>query len=262
MALPWAASAQGGCTIRVTGVDSWGDGWNGGSLDIAQGGTTLQTFTLSTGSTGEVTVTLPTDDPVTFTWSSGSYDSEVTINIYDGGNTLVYNVSTPSAGVIYTMSSPCPSCLPPTNLVASRITSDGMTVSWTDATNTGDYTLSYWLNGDDDTISVSLTDTSYSLSGLEANSTYYFSVVTVCSASEESTPLTGAFKTDCLNGSCELTAYVTDSYNDSWNGCAINIVQGGTTVATIECPSGQSGSTFTYAVCSGDTVTLTFTRGS
>ena len=55
--VPWTGQAQSGCTIRVAGEDSYGDGWNGGSLDIIQGTDTLANFAL-TGGSGELNVVL------------------------------------------------------------------------------------------------------------------------------------------------------------------------------------------------------------
>lgn len=228
LTVPWAATAQSGCTIRVTGTDAYGDGWNGGSLDISQGGTSLSTFTLSSGASGEVSITLPTSDPVTFTWTSGSWDSEVTIYIYDGGNTLVYSVSEPSAGVIYTMSSPCPSCLPATDLTASNVTTDGMTVSWTDASNSGSYTLSYWKTGTTDTTTVNLTTTSYTLTGLDANTLYNFAIITICSATDESQPLNGSFRTACSGSTCDITLQLgsSSSWSSPWSyGATVQLWQ-------------------------------------
>lgn len=250
------ASAQSGCNIRVVGEDSYGDGWNGGSLVIAQGDSTLQTFTLNSSAHEEVTVTLPTDDPVTFTWNTGSWDSEVTINIYDGGNMLVYTVSGPSSGVIYTMSSPCPSCLPSTNLTASSITSDGMTVSWSDAGNNGNYILSYWTMGSDIT-TVNLTDTTYTLSSLDANTFYYFSVLTVCSATDTSSALTGSFATACGGSTCDITLELgsTSTYSNpftySGGPASVELFQGGASIGTYS-------STTTVEVCGTDTIVFKY----
>lgn len=259
LAVPWAANAQSGCTIRVEGEDSWGDGWNGGSLTIAQGGTTLNTFSLS-GSSDNLSITLTTSDAVTFTWNSGSYDSEVTIRIYDGGNTLVYSVTEPSSGLIYTMSSPCPSCLPPTNLTANNITATGMTVSWSDAANNGNYSLSYWTNGGD-TTTVSLTDTSYTLTGLNANSPYYFAVVSVCSATDESSPLTGTFNTACGGSTCDITLVLgsTNGYTDPFTyyggPATVELFQNGFSI-------GAYSSSTHVSVCSTDTVIVKYNHSA
>ena len=256
MAVPFVANAQNGCTIHVDGTDQYGDGWNGGALTIAQGGTTLETFTLSSGASGSVNVVLPTSDPVTFTWSSGSWDSEVSFSIYDGGNTLVYSVSNPSAGVVYTMSSPCPSCLPPTNLVATGISTDGMTVSWSDPTNTGDYTLSYWA-ATGDTTTINLTDTSYTLTNLDALTLYFFSVVTNCSSTDTSSALNGSFSTACNGSTCDVTLELGTSSTYSnpftyYSGPAsVELFQAGTSL-------GAYSSSTTVEVCSTTPVVVKY----
>ena len=261
IAVPWVANAQSGCTIKVVGEDSFGDGWNNGALTLTQNGSTVGSIGLTSGSIDSLMVNLTSTAPVTFTWSAGNYDDEVTIRIYDGSGTMVFSVTEPNTGVIYTMNTPCPTCLPPTNLTATGITDDGLTLHWTDAANTGNYSISY-TSGAGSISTVTTTDTFYVFTGLNAATNYTFAVTAVCSSTDESGALTGSFRTDCSGGSCYFTVYRTDSYDDSWNGCLINIMQNGGLVASIDCPTGQSGTTASYQVCSGVPVTLTFTRGS
>ncbi|MBR6291709.1 MAG: T9SS type A sorting domain-containing protein [Bacteroidales bacterium] len=154
-----------------------------------------------------------------------------------------------------------PSCLRVTDVVLDSAMSDGLTISWAYNGSTG-YTVYYWADGDTDTLTATASDTTITLTGLDELTMYHLYVVSNCSGDDAEPSPEYSFATTCASSVCNLTAYVTDSYNDSWNGCGINIVQGGVTVATIECPSSQSGSTFSYEVCSSAPVRLTFTRGS
>ena len=154
-----------------------------------------------------------------------------------------------------------PSCLRVPEVSIDTTTSDAITLSWAD-NGSNSYTVYYWATGSTDTLQTSVSDTTATLSGLQSLTGYSLYVVANCASGDaEPSPVYTA-ATTCAASVCNLTAYVTDSYNDSWNGCGINIVQAGVTVATIECPSGQSGSTYTYEVCSSAPVTLTFTRGN
>ena len=67
MALPVSVAAQTTCQIKIVGEDAYGDGWNGGSLAVVQGGTTVATFNAANADDGGLEV--------------GAYDSTtVTVN--------------------------------------------------------------------------------------------------------------------------------------------------------------------------------------
>ena len=144
MALPATVQAQSdSCAIKIVGEDAYGDGWNGGSLAIVQGGTTVATFNaagaddggMMVGAYDSTTVTVSSDSPVSFVWTSGSYDDEATIWIYDGGGALMYTVNEPSAGTIYTMTTPCPACVVPAGLTAT-VTGSDVDFAWTAGSGT------------------------------------------------------------------------------------------------------------------------------
>ncbi len=222
--VPWTGQAQSGCTIRVAGEDSYGDGWNGGSLDIIQGTDTLANFAL-TGSSGELNVVLPTDDPVSFVWNSGSYDYEATVYIYDGGNTLAHSVNTPTAGTIYTMSSPCPSCLPATQLTASDVATDGFTLSWTGSTTATSYAI--YLDGS--LVTDGVTSTSYTFSGLNANTLYNVGVQAVCSADDSANIVSREVRTSCgLTVLPYSTGFEDAAFNGAWYPCWDSTIHAGT----------------------------------
>ena len=264
-ALPWVANAQNGCTIKVVGEDSYGDGWNGGALTVTQNSATVGSIGLTSGSLDSLMVNLTSSDPVTFTWSAGSYDSEVTIRIYDGSGTLMFTVSAPTSGVIYTMNTPCPTCLMPTHLTATGITDDGLTLHWSDASNTGNYSITYsWGAGTNSTVTT--TDTFYTFTGLNAATSYTFAVKAVCSPTDESGALTGSFRTDCIGGSCNISVAAVDSYGDGWNGATITFSQSGAVVGSYSMPSQNMYSTtiydtYTVTVCSGEPVSFSWQSG-
>ncbi|MEA3444490.1 MAG: pre-peptidase C-terminal domain-containing protein, partial [Bacteroidota bacterium] len=100
------------CDYTVELYDSYGDGWNGGALTIYVGGTAVLTnITINTGSGPEIfTFSVPDGANMTATYSSGSYDSEVTYFIYDSESTLFFSDGPyPSASVTPGIAS-CPTC--------------------------------------------------------------------------------------------------------------------------------------------------------
>ena len=82
---------QAQCTYTLTLEDSWGDGWNGNTMDVWINGTTTtygQTFT--SGSTETHTITAAYGDSVAFIWQNGGFfTGECSFRVDDsGGNPL------------------------------------------------------------------------------------------------------------------------------------------------------------------------------
>ncbi|MCR5445406.1 MAG: fibronectin type III domain-containing protein [Bacteroidales bacterium] len=230
--VPLVGHAQGGCTIKVVGHDSYGDGWNGGQLTVTQGSNTLSTWSgpadngyTSGGVYDTLTLTLTSDDPVTFSWSTGSYGSEVTIWIYDGGDIQVFTVNNPSAGTIFTLNTPCPTCLPPTGLTVSNILTDEITLSWTAPAGATQYAV--YVNGALENGNV--TGTSYTFNGLNASTSYTFGVQNICSSTDSSSIATRSARTTCGDVTLPFTEGFEDAeFNGAWYPCWDSTIHAGT----------------------------------
>ena len=98
------ASAQCGYVIEMQ--DSWGDGWNGASIDVSVNGSIVSNVTVSAGSGDTVSVDVLSGDAVDFSFNSGSYDNEVTFTIIDPtGTTLGSFGPSPATGSFLTHTS-------------------------------------------------------------------------------------------------------------------------------------------------------------
>ena len=156
-----------------------------------------------------------------------------------------------------------PTCFRVQSITATNVTAESMTITWVDTLNTNTYTLSYWPNNaaEGDTVEVfGISGNSYALSGLNAQTYYYFSIVPDCSTGDVQT-LMGSAMTDCEGGGCDITVNAIDSYGDGWNGNAINVMQGGALIGSATIATGNSA-IVTIHVCSGAPVTLTYTSGN
>ena len=78
-----APTIEGTCNITLKLTDSYGDGWNGGSLVLSQNGTTLGTYTISSGSYEEYTVEVSAAYPVDWTYTTGNWAYENSFVIED-----------------------------------------------------------------------------------------------------------------------------------------------------------------------------------
>ena len=125
LCLPWVTQAQtDSCTIKIVGVDDYGDGWNGGYLTVMSGTSTIAVWDGPDGDDysyyaieDSLILTVASNAPLSFVWSQGLYDDEVTIAIYNYAGVEIFNVEEPTAGTIFTWSNPCAEyCIPPSGL--------------------------------------------------------------------------------------------------------------------------------------------------
>ena len=194
------------CDYTIQGSDSWGDGWNGASLDIDVAGD-VTNFTVA-GFSNSVAIPSYTGDPVTITFNSGGYDSEISITIVGPDGTSLYSGPAPTDGAVIvtdTSVSTCapPSCLAPTALAASGETTTTVDLAWT----AGDSETLWDIELVDVTASGSATGTPttedittnpYTLSGLSPANDYQVYLRADCGGGDTS-PWTGpvSFSTPC-----------------------------------------------------------------
>ncbi len=81
--------------------DSYGDGWNGATIEATVDGVTTA-YTLEGGSSGSATVNIPAGtSTLSFAFTSGDWDSEISYQILDpAGNVMASAVPTPAVGGI------------------------------------------------------------------------------------------------------------------------------------------------------------------
>ena len=104
-----------GCNYIFLLTDQFGDGWNGASFTIMQGGSEIGTYTLASGDMEILEVSLCDATETSFIWNSGLYDGECAFEIYDPEyNSLYYFefYENPSNGeVFFTFITDCPALL-------------------------------------------------------------------------------------------------------------------------------------------------------
>ncbi len=108
------------CYYIINMQDSYGDGWNGASIDVSANGILLSNVSLAAGSTGADTVYAFTGDQVSFYFNSGSWDTEITYDIIDPlGATIFtggpYPTNNGNDGLAFVDSSSNSICAPPSD---------------------------------------------------------------------------------------------------------------------------------------------------
>lgn len=81
--------------------DSYGDGWNGGELEVVLNGTSIGTYAAA-GSGSEVTFQVCNGDQLQLMYSSGDWENENTYQLFDEWGNVVYaDGPEPAVGMVY-----------------------------------------------------------------------------------------------------------------------------------------------------------------
>ena len=263
--------APGSCGIFTLELyDSYGDGWNGGSLDVVLNGVSYYSGLTILSGFGPETYQIAVDigDVVDFNYMSGAYAGENSYKVYDQNNALLFEEGSGSAipGSVSGVSA-CPSCPDPTGLTASNVTSTSADLAWTAGGTETAWNVEYGLTGftlGSGTLT-STTTPSYSMSGLSDNTSYDVYVQADCGSGNVSQwlgPL--SITTSIAPGSCGIfTLELYDSWGDGWNGGSLDVVLNGSvfiTGATIV--TGAGPEVYQIPVNIGDVVDFNYTSGA
>ncbi|MBL4705848.1 MAG: gliding motility-associated C-terminal domain-containing protein [Flavobacteriales bacterium] len=85
-----AAPPVSTCSYCVYLEDTWGDGWNGGALDVLLNGAVIGNFTLLTGSFDTVCFPVTDGDLLEISFTAGSFVNEVIYSIVGPGGNIVF----------------------------------------------------------------------------------------------------------------------------------------------------------------------------
>jgi hypothetical protein len=94
------------CFWTLVANDSYGDGWNGASIDVTVDGTTTSYATDGSSTTHNIAVTA--GSPYSFAFSSGDWDSEITYTLTSPDGTVWADGPSPTVGVITSGTNDCP----------------------------------------------------------------------------------------------------------------------------------------------------------
>ncbi|MDA0317498.1 MAG: gliding motility-associated C-terminal domain-containing protein [Bacteroidetes bacterium] len=199
------------CTHTFNMADSFGDGWNGFAADILVNGVVvLESATITDGAAGTAEFQAATGDSIELSWTTGSWASEISWTITDGGGTQISsgNTSTTNGGT-----GNCPDCLPPTGLTLDSVSTTGAVVSWTggDATS-WEYELV--IAGETPTgVGIATTTNPLTITGCYSNTAYDLYVRTDCGGVYSSW-VAMSFTT---SPACGDTIYDTGGANDNYS---------------------------------------------
>ena len=188
--LSFTVSAQ--CNFTLNGFDSFGDGWNGGSLAITVDGTAVpgSPFAVS-GSSGTWTFPVTSGGTIALIWTGGGFLGEVSFNLQDNVGTTLFNMpqgsAPPGTSTVYTATAtcvfPCPTVVQ--NLSVGNYTLSTADLSWDALFGATNYNMEYGLAGfapgtGNEIGTYSGTATSTTITGLSQSIDYEFYVESDC----------------------------------------------------------------------------------
>ena len=228
-----------GCYVYFTLTDSYGDGWNNNTLTVSYG-TASQTLTLSSGlKTGTHIVPIPQNAVVTLTYNkTGSYPEENGFIVaYESGKEIL-SVDQGSLSATKTFDAftvDCGPTVPDAPVVTAANTTSTTIVLAMEAYGAEKYNI---YQGEE--LVASVTEKTYTVEGLEANTDYCFSVTAENSLGEsEATEVCAKTKMYAPAAPANLTAETTGYFSIAltWEASATaesyNIYQGENLVASV-----------------------------
>ena len=202
----------------------------------------------------------------------GDYNGYVTLTVLDGGGEVIYTANcndVTDGSVIADLTDPCPSCMPVAAVTVDKnaTTANSVTIHWTP----GDAEDEMWaVMVGDSVVSATVTDTTFTFTGLTANTLYTFGVATACAPDNISYYTTVASGTDCADVACDIYVsldgvFYSGAYFNAWYYCdiAAEVYQNGIKKARLTVPHGYNNKMTTpVTVCGGDSVQLVYREGS
>ncbi len=126
------------CDYTLEMFDTFGDGWNGASIDVEINGVNAGNFTVNAGNSETSTFQVCNGDNVELFWNSGTWDTEVSFDLLDpSGTTIFSHGASPAVGSLYTFTGACASGSANSSMIS------GLTAGTYDLTITDDVGCSY-----------------------------------------------------------------------------------------------------------------------
>ncbi len=195
------------CYYSIVLTDDFGDGWNGGQVEISVAGLSVGNYSIING-TGPDTnyFSVQTGDEVRATYTAGQWPTENEYHIYDADGVEIFSDgvsgSIPTANDTLVGTGNCPTCPIPVSLTASNITQTTADLSWIETGSAAEWEVEYGLQGyiqGSGTLVSGLSNTSCNLSGLSSGTSSDFYVRSVCGSGDTSLwagPV--SFTTECV----------------------------------------------------------------
>jgi hypothetical protein len=188
------------CDFTMSMYDTWGDGWNGATVDLYFNGAYGQSFGSNFTSGDSLIIDFQIcagTEIAVVNGAQGSYPSEVYYTL-SGSNGQSVSISSGNfnAGPVDTLTANCvtPSCATPSNMGVANMGSTFADISWTGGNGT--FIYHYTASGTTNSMMGTSTSALASMTGLTPVTTYFFDVAEVCAPGDTSLKMYYSFTTD------------------------------------------------------------------
>lgn len=262
------------CTHTIALTDTYGDGWNGGTITVTVNGTAvLSNITLASGSGPQnFTFSAATGDNINITRTAdGTFPAEMRVEVIGGSSNTILSVQEPLTAPGLTVTACCAPTAPVSATYSSPANSStganvcGVALSWNAPTNSGcnsatSYDVYFGTSATPPLVG-NTTATNYSTGTLAASTTYYWKIVPKNAVGSATGSATWSFTTSATPcTACTHTIRLTDSYGDGWNGGNVTVSVNGVPVLTNITLAGMTGpEDFTFAAADGAVINVTRT---
>lgn len=123
-----------GCAYTINMYDTFGDGWNGFSIDVIINGNNIGNFTFQNGTSSSASFNIQDGDNIQFNATSGTFDTEVSYEVVDCAGNVIFQDGVNFGGNPNTGNNVW-------NAIASNPTPPNYNFSWTPAGNVTDPNL-------------------------------------------------------------------------------------------------------------------------
>ena len=218
------ACAVNSCSIDIA-ID-WYYGYSsGGTIQLVQDGVVQESFGASVSEVAVCPVF-----PIAFNGNGAGGYNYATVTVTDGGGEQVFSGSATNS-TFFTLEDPCPTCIKPNALALSDIDEQGAVLTWHPRSAESQWGI--YIDGE--LVDV-VGDTTYTFSGLNANTGYTLGVQSFCSDEDSSSIATIGLLTECGGATCDIRFELGTSYSyyNPWtSGGSLTLLVGGVEVGNV-----------------------------
>ncbi|MCC6460708.1 MAG: T9SS type A sorting domain-containing protein [Saprospiraceae bacterium] len=133
------------CVFRIDMHDDFGDGWDGGVLTLSSGAANYTLYLDSDASDSTFFFPANTGSTIQLSWAPPVlYNDEVSFSLFNNDGDLLFTMSNPTAGSVYTAAASCITCLKAANLLVENVYDTRAKLRWSPATASGT-PIGYWV---------------------------------------------------------------------------------------------------------------------
>lgn len=217
---PLLCAPEDKCGIRFELHDSFGDGWNGNTIEVIDVATNdiITNLTIDEGNSNTETILLCDGQEIGFEWVQGLYYNETSYEVYDANAVVLFSGSAGGGLPTSTYTVNCPTCRIPIDITAQYTGGTEAVLHWVSNATAWDIMV----NG---TVISNVSTNPYTLSSLDPSSPYEVKMRSVCGPGEYSNwspPV--IFSTCSPEDQCSISYSLFSNQGTGWNGNAIQVV--------------------------------------